>query len=89
MTIASCRASGRRFLFYSFFCVADSGYPEQTPRSVASELGLHCMHNTSKGVSGLESSSTGCTILLPNTEDPRLTTEFVIKYFAVKSNLLL
>ena len=60
------------------FCIADSGDPEQTPQSAASELGLHRMHNTSKGVSGLESSSTGCNILLSNTEDPRLTTVFVI-----------
>ena len=39
--------SGILFLFYSilnrYFCLANSENPEQTPRSAASDLGLHCV----------------------------------------------
>ena len=33
---------------------ANSGYPDQTPRSAASDLGLHCLPNTLYGVSRLQ-----------------------------------
>ena len=33
---------------------ANSGDPDQTPRSAASDLGLHCLPITLLGVSGLQ-----------------------------------
>ena len=33
---------------------ANSGYPDQTPRSAASDLGLHCLPNTLLGVARLQ-----------------------------------
>ena len=33
---------------------ANSGYPDQTPRSAASDLGLHCLPITLIGVSRLQ-----------------------------------
>ena len=33
---------------------ANSGHPDQTPRSVASDLGLHCLPITLSRVSGLQ-----------------------------------
>ena len=39
-------------LLYMYF--ANSVDPDQMPHSVASKLGLHCLHNTSKRVSSLK-----------------------------------
>ena len=44
---------------------ANSGDPDQTPRSAASDLGLHCLPITLLGVSRLEwvnSSNMGCAM---------------------------
>ena len=43
---------------------ANSGDPDQTPLSVASDLGLHCLPNTLFGVSGLKLVMTLITILV-------------------------
>ena len=36
------------------FLLANSVDPDQTPRSAAFELGLHCLHNIPKGIAGLK-----------------------------------
>ena len=52
-----------------------SGDPDQTPRSAASDLGLHCLPITLLGVSRLKKSSCKslakemCTILVNRLED--------------------
>ena len=40
--------------------IANSGDPDQTPRSAASDLGLHCLPITILRVSGLSGLNTAC-----------------------------
>ena len=45
------------FLFLLYFALKveeNSVNPDQTPRLVASELGLHCLHNTQNGADCLK-----------------------------------
>ena len=59
--VCVCVCGGGRHLFLfqkqtsSFYCILDRNTvdPYQTPCSVASELGLHCLHNNRKEVAGL------------------------------------
>ena len=43
-------------IFHRNFCKQNRVDSDQTPRSSASELGLHCLHNTPKRISGLKSA---------------------------------
>ena len=51
---------GLWWIFFSFtaffhrkYLQANGADPDQAPHSAASELGLHCLHNTPKQISGL------------------------------------